>query len=218
MEFILFIFALILTSCGGSIAQSNSATMNMLTDQERTVIKVKGFKGKSAEDYVNSTPNEELEVAIFAGGCFWGVEHLMQQQGGVISVESGYTGGWHLNPTYQDLLTHTTGHAEAVRVIYNPEVVDYETLAKLFFEIHDPTQLNRQGPDIGDQYRSEVFYTTPQQKEIAEKLVDTLRSKGYNVVTQVTEATRFYPAEEYHQDYYERKGTEPYCHSRIKRF
>ncbi|MFI3261348.1 MAG: bifunctional methionine sulfoxide reductase B/A protein [Rikenellaceae bacterium] len=187
------------------------------------VFEGEGFTDKDTRHCVNSismkfVPAPKQEVAFFAGGCFWGVEHLMQQQEGVLSVESGYIGGITENPTYKDVLSHTTGHAEAVRIVYDSTKVDYETLAKLFFEIHDPTQLNRQGPDIGDQYRSEVFYTTPQQKEIAEKLVDTLRSKGYNVVTQVTEATRFYPAEEYHQDYYERKGTEPYCHSRIKRF
>lgn len=181
------------------------------------------FTDKDTRHCVNSIsmkfiPDSKSESAIFAGGCFWGVEHLMQQQGGVISVESGYIGGTTDNPTYQDVLSHTTGHAEAVQVIYDPTKVDYETLAKLFFEIHDPTQIDRQGPDIGDQYRSEIFYTSAEQKAVAERLIETLKSRGYDVATKLTEATIFYPAEGYHQDYYDRKGTEPYCHVRVKRF
>ena len=157
-------------------------------------------------------------IAIFAGGCFWGVEHLMQQQEGVISVEAGYIGGSTDNPTYADVCSHRTGHAEAVRVIYDPSVVSYEELAKLFFEIHDPTQENRQGPDIGEQYRSEIFYTTEDQKDTAEHLIEILKNKGYKVVTKVTPAGKFWPAEAYHQDYYERTGSQPYCHARVKRF
>lgn len=156
--------------------------------------------------------------AIFAGGCFWGVEHLMQQQPGVISVESGYIGGTVDNPTYEQVCSKQTGHAEAVKVIYDPSKVNYETLTKLFFEIHDPTQANGQGPDIGPQYRSEIFYHTPEEKAIAEKLIGQLRSNGYNVVTAVTPATTFWPAEDYHQDYYDNKGTQPYCHAYTKRF
>ena len=158
------------------------------------------------------------ETAIFAGGCFWGVEHLLQKVPGVISVVSGYIGGNKIRPTYQEVCQHTTGHAEAVRVIFDPTKTDYETLAKLFFEIHDPEQIDGQGPDIGSQYRSEVFYTTSIQKNIAEKLIEELRKKGYQVVTKVTPATTFWEAEAYHQDYYERKGAEPYCHRYIKRF
>ncbi|MCC8034936.1 MAG: bifunctional methionine sulfoxide reductase B/A protein, partial [Rikenellaceae bacterium] len=158
------------------------------------------------------------QIAIFAGGCFWGVEHLMKQQDGVISVESGYIGGTTENPSYEDVCTKSTGHAEAVKVTYDPSRVDYESLAKLFFEIHDPTQVNRQGPDIGNQYRSEVFYTTAEQKQVAEKLIGQLRDKGFNVATKVTQGTTFWPAEDYHQDYYERKGTQPYCHAYTKRF
>lgn len=158
------------------------------------------------------------ETAIFAGGCFWGVEHLMQQQNGVKSVESGYIGGRTDNPTYEEVCSRNTGHAEAVRVTFDPTVVSYEELAKLFFEIHDPTQVDRQGPDIGNQYRSEVFYTTPQQKAIAEKLIGELETKGYDVATKVTPAGTFWMAEKYHQDYYDRKGTQPYCHARVKRF
>lgn len=157
-------------------------------------------------------------TAIFAGGCFWGVEHLMQQQQGVESVVSGYIGGKVENPKYEDVKRQGTGHAEAVLITFDPDIVSYEELAKLFFEIHDPTQEGGQGPDIGNQYRSEVFYNSPDQKAVAEKLIAILKSKGLDVVTRVTQATAFYPAEEYHQDYYSRKGTEPYCHFRTKRF
>ncbi len=171
-------------------------------------------KGSKTMDEISAN----REYAIFAGGCFWGVEHLMQQQDGVISVVSGYIGGQKENPTYQDVLSHTTGHAEAVRVEYNPTKVDYETLARLFFEIHDPTQVGGQGPDIGEQYRSEIFYLSDEQRQTAERLIDDLRSRGYSVATAVSEATEFYLAESYHQDYYQTKGSEPYCHSYVKRF
>lgn len=160
----------------------------------------------------------QTETAIFAGGCFWGVEYLLEKQPGVLSVVSGYIGGKVPNPTYEQVCSKKTGHAEAVRIVFDPSKVSYETLAKLFFEIHDPTQLNRQGPDVGDQYRSEVFYTTPEQKVIAEKLIAQLKEKGYKVVTKVTAATTFWPAETYHQDYYDRKGSTPYCHRYTKRF
>lgn len=191
------------------------------------VFKGEGFTPKDTRHCVNSVsmtfkPKEKTggktETAIFAGGCFWGVEHLMQQQEGVISVESGYTGGDMPNPSYEQVCSGATGHAEAVEVTFDPSQVSYEQLAKLFFEIHDPTQMNRQGPDIGSQYRSEVFYTTPQQKEIAENLIKTLKGKGYDVVTKVTPASTFWKAETYHQDYYDKKGSQPYCHSRVKRF
>lgn len=156
--------------------------------------------------------------AVFAGGCFWGVEHLMQTAPGVLDVQSGYTGGMVQAPSYQQVRSGETGHYEAVRVLYDPAITDYETLAKLFFEIHDPTQADGQGPDIGSQYRSAVFYADESQKQIAEKLIDFLRQKGLSVATQVLPLKTFWPAEEYHQNYYVRKGTTPYCHRRIKRF
>lgn len=169
-------------------------------------------------DFKPQTTAQQDGVAIFAGGCFWGVEHLMQKVDGVKSVESGYIGGSVPNPTYKQVCTNHTGHAEAVRVIFDPAKVDYETLAKLFFEIHDPTQTNGQGPDIGDQYRSEIFYIDDNQRNVAEKLISQLKNKGYRVATKLTPATIFYPAEDYHQDYYINKGTEPYCHKYTKRF
>ncbi len=160
----------------------------------------------------------QTDIAIFAGGCFWGVEHLMKQLPGVISVVSGYIGGTLPNPTYQDVCNHLTGHAEAVRIIFDPNKITYETLVKRFFEIHDPEQVNKQGPDIGEQYRSEIFYTTPEQKEIALKLIRSLKDKGYQIATKVTPATSFWLAEDYHQKYYEKTGKQPYCHQYMKKF
>jgi len=156
--------------------------------------------------------------AVFAGGCFWGVEYYLQKAPGVISVTSGYTGGHVKNPSYKEVCTGTTGHAEAVKIIYDPEKNNYETLLKLFLEIHDPTQVDRQGPDIGEQYRSEIFYLNDDQKRIAEKYIFILKSKGLKVATALTKASEFYPAEGYHQDYYFNNGKVPYCHAYTKRF
>lgn len=163
---------------------------------------------------MNFIPAEEVktERAIFASGCFWGTEYHLQKAPGVVSTTVGYTGGHVPNPTYKQVCTDTTGHAEAVEVVYDPEKTSYEALARLFFETHDFTQLNRQGPDIGKQYRSEVFYLNDEQKKTALNLIETLKEKGFDVKTKVTEATKFWPAELYHQDYYTKTGKLPYCH------
>jgi len=157
-------------------------------------------------------------IAQFAGGCFWGVEYFLQKAPGVISVTSGYTGGVVKNPTYKEVCTGNTGHAEAVKIVYDPEKTSYEKLLKLFLEIHDPTQVGRQGPDIGDQYRSEIFFMNDEQKQIAEKSLSILKSKGLKIATAITKASEFYPAEAYHQDYYFNNGKVPYCHAYTKRF
>ena len=146
------------------------------------------------------------------------MEYHFQKVAGVKSVTSGYTGGSKADPTYKEVSSGRTGHAEAVEVEYDPSVVSYETLAKLFFEVHDPTQLNRQGPDMGTQYRSAVYYANDEEKKIAEKLIGELKANGYDVVTEVEAASEFYPAEDYHQDYYEKTGKQPYCHIYEKRF
>ena len=158
------------------------------------------------------------QKAIFAGGCFWGVEYHFGKIKGVLSAKSGYTGGLTDHPSYKDVCTGKTGHAEAIEVEFDPALVGYETLAKLFFEIHDPTQLNRQGPDIGTQYRSAVFYTNDEQKKVVEKLIALLKTKGFNIVTSVEKAGTFWEAESYHQDYYQKNGHQPYCHIYQKRF
>jgi len=158
-----------------------------------------------------------LQRAIFAGGCFWGVEHYFQQAGGVLAVTSGYTGGHTKNPTYEQVCTGTTGHAESVEVVFDPARVSYEKLAKLFFEIHDPTEVDRQGPDVGSQYRSAIFYLNDEQKKTAEALIAQLRAKGLKVATEVTPASTFWRAEDYHQDYI-RKHPERPCHLRVKHF
>ncbi len=187
------------------------------------VFKGERFTDKNTRHCVNSVsmsfvPQENLGRAIFAGGCFWGVEHHLQQEDGVLEVTSGFIGGTTDNPSYKDVCYKDTGHAEAVEVVYDKTRTDYETLARVFFEIHDPTQVDRQGPDVGDQYRSEIFYLDEDQKEVAEKLIGLLRDKGLKIATRVTQATTFWPAEDYHQDYYARKGAQPYCHARVQRF
>lgn len=164
------------------------------------------------ERNAQAAAKRKTERAIFASGCFWGTEYHMQRAPGVISTTVGYIGGHVDNPTYKQVCTDRTGHAEAVEVVYDPNQTSYETLARLFFETHDFTQLNRQGPDIGKQYRSGVFYRNDDQKQIAEKLVQVLRQKGYDVKTEITAASRFWPAEDYHQDYYNKTQKTPYCH------
>lgn len=186
-----------------------------------------GFTAKNTRHCVNSVslnfiPDKKKEMktekAILASGCFWGVEYHLQKIPGVIETTVGYTGGHKDKPTYKEVCTGTTGHAEAVEVVFDPEKVSFETICKVFFETHDPTQVDGQGPDIGDQYRSEIFYVNDNQKVVSEKLIGILRDKGYNVVTKLTPATTFWIAEDYHQDYYDHKGSTPYCHIYKKKF
>lgn len=184
-----------------------------------------GLTEKNTRHCVNSiamrfVPEKEVQYgeAVFAGGCFWGVEYWMQKIPGVLDVTSGYIGGKTEHPAYRQVCEENTGHAEAVRVRFDPVRVDYETLARTFFEIHDPTQLNRQGPDVGEQYRSAVFYINEDQRAVARRLIGQLRANGFDVQTRIVPADTFWDAEDYHQDYYDRKGSTPYCHRPVKRF
>lgn len=161
---------------------------------------------------------KNLEEAIFAAGCFWGVEYYFKKLPGVTQVEVGYTGGHKSNPSYQEVCTGNTGHIEALRVLYDPQIITYMQLAKYFFEIHDPTQSDGQGPDLGEQYLSVIFYHNETQEKIAHRLIKELEQKGYDIATQVLPASTFWSAEEYHQNYYEKTGKKPYCHRYVKRF
>ncbi len=196
------------------------------------VFKGEGFTSKNTRHCVNSISLqfepmdsvsekinvEHLDTAIFASGCFWGTEYFFENAEGVISTQVGYIGGHKDNPTYKEVCTGKTGHAEAVRVVYDTTKTDYKTLCKLFFETHDPTQINRQGPDIGHQYRTGVFYLNDSQKEVAEELKSLLEQKGLKVATEITKATTFWEGEDYHEHYYSNKGGTPYCHGYTKRF
>lgn len=163
-------------------------------------------------NFIPANQSEAKGKALFASGCFWGTQYHFDKAAGVISTSVGYSGGTIENPSYEEVCTGRTGHAETVEVIYNKSITNYETLAKLFFETHDFTQINRQGPDIGTQYRSAIFYLDDEQKEIALKLISQLTAKGYKVATEVTKASNFWKAENYHQNYYLKKGGTPYCH------
>ena len=156
--------------------------------------------------------------AYYAGGCFWGVEHLFQSKSGVIKAVSGYMGGTNENPSYQEVCAGGTGHLEVVEVTYDPDQISYEELTRFFFEIHDPTQANGQGPDIGTQYLSAVFYSSEDEKQITGILISLLKNKGFNVVTRLIPTVRFWEAEQYHQDYYVKKNQQPYCHVFKKKF
>ncbi|MBU0529414.1 bifunctional methionine sulfoxide reductase B/A protein [bacterium] len=202
---------IVCANCGGHLGHVFTGE-NLTNKNTRNCVNSISIK---FEPIINENKTER---AIFASGCFWGTEYHFSKVDGVISTTVGYTGGTKDEPTYDEVCTGKTGHAEATEVIYDPSKVSYEELAKLFFETHDPSQVNQQGPDVGTQYRSGIFYLNDDQKEVAEKLIATLKSKGLNVATEVTKASTFWSAEDYHQDYYDHKGTTPYCHIYTKRF
>ncbi len=190
------------------------------------VFQGEGLTEKNLRHCVNSLSlaflsREEMESrsrAVFGGGCFWGVEYHFRKVPGVLETTVGYAGGHVDSPTYEMVCSGTTGHAEVVEVVYDPSRVSFRDLCVLFFEIHDPSQVDRQGPDVGAQYRSVIFYTDPSQEEIARELVQELEQKGCEVATEISPLETFWRAEEYHQDYYEKTGKAPYCHIRTSRF
>ncbi len=169
---------------------------------------------------MSQQPSEKpnLEVATLAAGCFWCIEAAFSIIKGVERIEPGYTGGTLANPSYEEVSSGKTGHAEAAQIFFDPKVIDYRTILEIFFTVHDPTSLNRQGADVGTQYRSAIFYHSEQQKEIALQLIGELNKEGiWNqpIVTEVVPLIKFYKAETYHKDYFKKHPKEPYCQAVI---
>ena len=185
-----------------------SLIFSSCTAKEKPVVK------EEFKEPVKVKVKQGMEVATFAGGCFWCTEAVFLEIKGVEKVVSGYIGGKTKNPTYKDICTGETGHAEAIQITFNPNEVAYEDLLEVFFGTHDPTTLNRQGADVGTQYRSEIFYHSEAQKTKAENYIQLLeKEKLYDkrIVTKVSSATVFYPAEDYHQNYYNQNSSQGYC-------
>jgi len=155
-----------------------------------------------------------MQVATFGSGCFWCTEAIFERLNGVVKVESGYAGGTVKDPTYEEVCSGTTGHAEVTQITYDPKLITYDELLEVFWKTHDPTTLNRQGNDVGTQYRSVIYYHNDEQKKLAEKYKEELNKSGIwdkPIVTEISQFTNFYPAENYHQDYYENNPAQPYC-------
>ncbi|MEM8535025.1 MAG: peptide-methionine (S)-S-oxide reductase MsrA [Chloroflexota bacterium] len=162
----------------------------------------------------NNGASHTREVTTLGGGCFWCLEAVFDELQGVEDVVSGYSGGSTVNPTYQQVCSETTGHAEVVQVTFDPELISFEDILKVFFSTHDPTTLNRQGADVGTQYRSAVFFHTPEQQAIATQVIEEINNTGiWNrpIVTEVTPLETFYSAEQYHQEYFQNNAEQPYC-------
>lgn len=192
MKFVSLFISLVITSC---------------TAQEKKTL--------PANQQKQTTMDQNIEMATLAGGCFWCTEAIFLDLKGVKTVVSGYIGGKTPNPTYKEICTGTTGHAEAIQIAYDPKEISYGELLEIYFATHDPTTLNRQGNDVGTQYRSEIFYHSEKQKEIANDYIDLLvQEKIFNspIVTKLSPAVTFYPAEDYHQNYYNQNKTQSYCH------
>lgn len=171
----------------------------------------------AAIDFVNSTSIIDSEEAIFAGGCFWGIQHLFEQFAGIVKTEVGYIGGDADHPSYEMICRGDSGHYEATRIVFD-STTDYEAIAKFFFEIHDATQGGGQGPDIGQQYQSAIFYFNEAQLNTSKQLIATLEQQGLEIKTKLLEVSTFWAAEQYHQHYYQKTGNAPYCHSWTQRF
>lgn len=183
------------------MGQSNQPTRTNMTDHQTSI---------SAQDTLNKTLM--TEIATLGGGCFWCIEAVLQDLKGVVKVESGYSGGTVVNPSYREVCTGATGHAEVVQVTFEPSVISYHDLLEIFFAFHDPTTLNRQGNDVGTQYRSVIFYHSPEQQATAEAVKAEIQKEwDAPVVTEISPARPFYKAETYHQNYYKDNTYQPYC-------
>lgn len=203
-------FLCVLCSCGNSIIVANPAAKG--TDSAKVIDSPKD------ENKEKKTGEVKMETATFGAGCFWCVEAVFSELKGVKSAESGYCNGLFPDPSYEQVCTGTTGHAEVIRVEFNPQVISFETLLEVFWKTHDPTTLNRQGADSGTQYRSAVFYHNDAQKIAAEKWkkkLDAAKIWSNPIVTEITKAETFYKAEGYHQDYFKLNGRAPYCQAVI---
>lgn len=202
-------FAILLTSCGAETTVSYDRWPETSTNPDSKTNKDDKKKRKGAT---------KLETATFGAGCFWCVEAVFKELKGVKSVESGYCNGSVPNPTYRQVCTGQTGHAEVIRVKYDPDVISFETLLEVFWKTHDPTTLNRQGADTGTQYRSGIYYHNDDQKKAAEELkkkLDEAKVWSNPIVTEIVKAETFYKAEDYHQDYFALNGEQPYCRAVI---
>lgn len=202
---------IVCAKCGGHLG-------HVFTGEGYTAKNTRYCVNSISLDFQKAIPKSTMAKAYFAGGCFWGVEHYLEKLSGVKEVTSGFMGGTVKNPSYYDVVEKKTGHLETVEVVYDPAKISYTQLAKAFFEIHDPTQKNGQGPDIGEQYHSAVFVSNDKEKQIIFSLLEKLKANGFPPATKVLTTGAFYKAEEYHQNYYTKKGTKPYCHGYVKRF
>lgn len=195
-------------------AVSFSAVGCSLKDKSTKTISMKEEKTTSMIDSMTNAGNTNLETAVLGAGCFWCVEAIFQDLKGVERVESGYTGGKTKDPTYKEVCSGTTGHAEVVKLTFDPSVISYEQILTVFFHVHDPTTLNKQGADVGTQYRSSIFYNNDEQKKTAEKVKDEITNQKLwdePIVTEITAAAEYYPAEDYHQNYYNENPNQSYC-------
>lgn len=191
---------------------------HVFTGEKFTPLNTRHCVNSLSLDFVPTLDVEETEEAIFAAGCFWGVEALFKKLPGILKAEVGYTGGTKAYPTYEEVCRGNTGHYEAVRVIFDTQKINFEKVAQYFFEIHDPTQNNGQGPDLGPQYLSALFFFNEEQKNTAKHLIQQLLQKKFSVATHLLPATVFWAAENYHQDYYGKTKKAPYCHFYVKKF
>ena len=183
------------------------------------IISCSTFQAETKEVITHKTNNSQMDTITLGAGCFWCVEAIFSDLKGVEKVISGYAGGTIKNPSYKEVCTGRTGHAEVCQLTYNPNEINVRSLLEVFWQIHDPTTLNRQGGDVGTQYRSAIFYHTEEQKEIAEEVLKVLNEEKVfenPIVTEITPFDTFYPAEDYHQDYFELNGEQPYCSAVIR--